>query len=300
MQKIVSDEISTGKLSLSSERVVQGFPWIPDISIFGEPIVVQKARYLLRDKNYSGAIALLKKENPSPYDSRREYFMASAYLSMGKADSALLWNYQVLKLKPYLHENIVMMCNIYERTGKMQEIIPLLEKYLDRDKSNSKAWILICQYLEKSGDLKKAYAYSDSAFRYLWWEVSIIQNREYLNTRLLVYPYNDSYDKAVASYKGKDYETAIPLFSELIDKGVKLPKVFEYRAFCYYFTQQYQSSLQDIDHLFLSGTRQPNLLNLRGIDLQKLGKQEEACSSFKEAMKAGDQEGVANFNRFCK
>jgi len=176
----------------------------------------------------------------------------------------------------------------------------LLEKYLYHDKSNSKAWILICQYLEKSGDLKKAYAYSDSAFKYLWWEASIIQNREYLNTKLLVYPYNDSYDKAVANYKGKDYETAIPLLSGLIDKGVKLPKVFEYRAFCYYFTQQYLSSLQDIDHLFLSGTRQPNLLNLRGINLQKLGRQEEACSSFKEAMKAGDQEGAANFNRFCK
>jgi len=300
MQKIVSDEITTGKLSLSSERVVQGFPWIPDINIFGEPIPVQKARYLFHEKKYAQAIALLKKENPSPYDSRREYFMASSWLAMGKPDSAIIYNRQALQLKPFLLENIAMKGAIDERSGKIQEIIPLLEKYLDRDKSNSKAWLLICQYLEKSGDLKKAHAYSDSAFRYLWWESSIIQNREYLNTRLLVYPYNDSYDKAVASYKAKDYETAIPLFSELIDKGVKLPKVFEYRAFCYYFTQQYQSSLQDIDHLFLSGTRQPNLLNLRGIDLQNLGRQEEACSSFKEAMKAGDQEGAANFNRFCK
>jgi len=300
MQKIVSDEISTGKLSLSSERVEQNFPWIPDINIFGEPIPVQKARYLFSEKKYTQAIALLKKENPSPYDSRREYFMASAWLAMGKPDSAIIYNKLALQLKPYLLENIAMKGAICERTGKIQEIIPLLEKYLDRDKSNSKAWILICQYLEKSGDLKKAYAYSDSAFRYLPWEVSIIQNREYLNTRLLVYPYNDNYDKAVASYKAKDYETAIPLLSELIDKGVKLPRVFEYRAFCYYFTEQYQSSLQDIDHLFLSGTRQPNLLNLRGIDLQKLGKQDEACSSFKEAMNAGDQEGAANFNRFCK
>ena len=300
MQKIVSDEITSGKLSLNSERVIQNFPWIPDINIFGEPIPVQKARYLFGEKKYSQAIALLKKENPSPYDSRREYFMASAWLAMGKPDSAIIYNKLALQLKPYLLENIAMKGAICERTGKIQEIIPLLEKYLDRDKSNSKAWILICQYLEKSGDLKKAYAYSDSAFKYLWWEVSIIQNREYLNTKLLVYPYNDNYDKAVASYKGKDYETAIPLFSGLIDKGVILPKVFEYRAFCYYFTQQYQSSLQDIDHLFLSGTRQPNLLNLRGINLQKLGRQEEACSSFKEAMKAGDQEGAANFNRFCK
>jgi len=300
MQKIVSDEISAGKLRLSSETILNRYPWIPNNNIFGEPITVQKARYLLSEKKYAQAIALLKRENPNPFDSRREYFMASAYLALGKTDSALLWNNQVLKLKPYLHENIAMMCNIYERTGRIQETIPLLEKYLNRDKYNNKAWLLITQYLDKSGDLKKAVSYSEDASKYLPTDASILQNREYLNTRLLVYPYNDNYDKAVASYKGKEYETAIPLFSELIGKGVKLPKLFEYRAFCYYFTQQYQSSMQDIDHLFLSGTRQPNLLNLRGIDLQKLGNQTEACSFFKEAMKAGDQEGAANFNRFCK
>ncbi len=300
MQKIVSDEISTGKLSASSDKIIQWFPWIPDINIFGEPISVQKARYLLHERKFSQAIALLEKENANPYDSRREYFLASAYLSTGKTDSALSWNKRVLQLKPYLFENISMMCNIYEQTGKIQETIPLLEKYISHDKYNSKAWLLITQYLDKSGDLKKACAYNDSAFSYLPTDASILQNRDYLNTKLLVAPYNDSYDKAVASYKGKEYEIAIQLFSELIDKGVKLPRLFEYRAFCYYFTQQYQASLQDIDHLFSTGTRQPNLLNLRGINLQNLGKQAEACSMFKEAMKAGDQEGAANFNKFCK
>jgi tetratricopeptide (TPR) repeat protein len=219
---------------------------------------------------------------------------------MGKPDSALFWNKQVMQLKPYLLENITMMCNIYGQTGKIQETIPLLEKYISHDKYNSKAWLLITQYLDKSGDLKKAYAYSDSAYKYLPSDASILQNRDYLNTKLLVYPYNDSYDKAVASYKGKEYETAIQLFSELINKGVKLPRLFEYRAFCYYFTQQYPASIQDVDYLFSLGTRQPNLLNLQGINLQNLGKQAEACSFFKEAMKAGDQEGTTNFNKFCK
>jgi O-antigen ligase/tetratricopeptide (TPR) repeat protein len=300
MQKIVSDEISTGKLSLSSEKIIQGFPWIPDNNIFGEPINVQKARYLINERKFSRAIQLLKKENSNPYDSRREYFLASAYLAMGKPDSALFWNKQVMQLKPYLLENITMMCNIYGQTGKIQETIPLLEKYISHDKYNSKAWLLITQYLDKSGDLKKAYAYSDSAYKYLPSDASILQNRDYLNTKLLVYPYNDSYDKAVASYKGKEYETAIQLFSELINKGVKLPRLFEYRAFCYYFTQQYPASIQDVDYLFSLGTRQPNLLNLQGINLQNLGKQAEACSFFKEAMKAGDQEGTTNFNKFCK
>jgi O-antigen ligase/tetratricopeptide (TPR) repeat protein len=300
MQKIVSDEISAGKLSLRSETILEGYPWIPNNNIFGEPIAVQKARYLHSEKKYAMVIALLKRENSNPFDSRREYFMASAYLAMGKTDSALIFSKQVMQLKPYLLENISLICSIYERIGKIQETIPLLEKNLSRDKYNKKSWLLITQYLDKSGDLKKAVAYSEDACKYLPSDASILQNREYLNTRLLVYPYNDTYDKAVAGYKAKEYETALHLFSELIDKRVKLPKVFEYRAFCYYFTQQYQSSIQDIDHLFALESRQPNLLNLRGINLQKLGNQAAACSFFKEAMQAGDQEGKTNYNMFCK
>lgn len=150
MQKIVSDEISTGKLDLGTDKILQGFPWIPDNNLFGEPITVQKARYLFRDKNYNGAIAMLKSANTNPYDSRREYFMASAWLALGKTDSALYWNKKVLELKPFLLENLTMMCSIYERTGRIQETIPLLQKYLDHDKGNSRALLLMNQYLEKA------------------------------------------------------------------------------------------------------------------------------------------------------
>ncbi len=154
MQKIVSDEISTGKLSLSTDQIIRGFPWIPDNNLFGEPITVQKARYLFRDKNYTGAIAMLKSADTNPYDSRREYFMASAWLALGKPDSALAYNKKVLGLKPYLLENLTMMCNIYERTGRVQETIPLLKKYLDYDKYNQRALLLMTQYLEKANKEK--------------------------------------------------------------------------------------------------------------------------------------------------
>lgn len=299
-QKVVSDEISSGKLTLGSDKIAQEFPRIPDINIFGETIAVQKARYLISEKKIPQAIALLRRENHSPYDSRREYFLASAYLSMGKLDSALYWNRQVLQIKPYLLENMAMMCNIFDKTGKIQEGIPLLEKYLDRDKQNPKAWLLMVQCLDKSGELKKALAYSDSACKHFPADASILQRRDYQNTRVQVAPHNDLYDQALNQYNGKEYEKALGLFTDLINKGISLPRLFEYRAFCYYFTQQYHESIQDIDHLFSLGLRQPNLLNLRGTNLQALGSQSEACSFFKEAMKAGDQEGAANWNRFCK
>jgi O-antigen ligase len=185
MQKIVSDEISAGKLNISTDQIIQDFPWLPNINLFGEPIAVQKARYLFRDKNYNGAITMLRSENTNPYDSRREYFMASAWLALGKTDSALFWNKRALELKPFLLENLTMMCNIYERTGRIQETIPLLQKYLDHDKNNPKAWLLMTQYLEKYGDLKKAYQYSVDACKYHSTDAAILQNRDAMLKKLL-------------------------------------------------------------------------------------------------------------------
>ncbi|MEI7831017.1 MAG: O-antigen ligase family protein [Prolixibacteraceae bacterium] len=189
-QKIVSDEISSGKLNISTDQIIQDFPWLPNINLFGEPIAVQKARYLFRDKNYNGAIAMLRGENTNPYDSRREYFLASAWLAMGKTDSALFWNIRALELKPFLLENLTMICSIYEHTGKLQETAPLLQKYLDHDKNNPKAWLLMTQYLEKSGDLKKAYDYSQTACKYHSTDAAILQNRDALLKKLLAAPKN--------------------------------------------------------------------------------------------------------------
>jgi O-antigen ligase/tetratricopeptide (TPR) repeat protein len=300
MQKVVSDEIASGKLTLSSQKIASGFPWIPNNNIFGEPIAVQKARYLFQEKKFGEAIDLLKKENPNPFDSRREYFIASAYFSMGKPDSALSYARQVLQIKPYLLENIKLMSNIYEQQGKIEETIPLLEKYLSQDKNSSKAWLMLTSCLDKSGDLKKAIAFSDSAFKYLPNDALIIQNQDYLHTKQLVYPYNETYEKAAAHYKASQYEQAIELFGEIISNGVRPPKIFELRALCYYFSKQYPLSMKDIDYLFSLGLRKPNMVNLQGVNMQNTGRQTEACALFKEAMKSGDPQGKSNFNQFCK
>jgi tetratricopeptide (TPR) repeat protein len=185
MQKIVSDEISMGKLTLNSEIILKGFPWIPDNNIFGEPINVQKARYLFKEKKFTQSIALLKNENSNPYDSRREFFLASSYIAIGKTDSALLYNKRVLQLKPYLFENIAMMCAINEKLGRNQEMLPVLEKYIESEKYNDKAWLLITSVLDKSGNVAKAIAYSDSAYKYLPGEASIIQNRDQLKSKYI-------------------------------------------------------------------------------------------------------------------
>ena len=107
------------------------------------------------------------------------------------------------------------------------------------------------------------------------------------------------YNRAIVSYQAQKYEEAVQLFSEFIRQEPNLPQVYEYRAFSYYFTKQYQASINDIDKLFSFGTKHLNLLNLKGVNFQNLGKKDEACSCYKSAMEAGSKDAATNYNRFC-
>ena len=299
LQRVIKDEMNTGKLSQNSDRFMRDFPWIPDINVVGEPIAAQKARYLINEKKYDKAIEILKKDKSSPYDTRPEYFIAMSYFNQGKLDSAYVYNQKVYDIKPYMFENISMICGIFERTGRTKEAIPILEKYLVNTKNNSKAWMLNTQFLNNTGDLKKAYACIDSAYRYLPSDTTIVKQRDVLRARILIAPYTDLYNRAITSYKAQKYDESAQLFSEFISKEPNLPQVYEYRAFSYFFTKQYQASISDLDKLFSFGLKRANLLNLKGVNLQSLGKKDEACAFYKASMEAGSKDGATNYNRFC-
>jgi O-antigen ligase/TolA-binding protein len=299
LQRIIKDEMNTGTLKQSSDMFINGFPWIPDINVVGEPISAQKARYLINEKKYDKAIALLKKDHASPYDTRPEYFIAMSYFNQEKYDSALIYNKKVQEIKPYMFENISMICAVLERTGKSNEAVPILENFLAKYKDNSKAWMMNTQFLNNLGEFKKAYNCIDSAYKYLPTDTTIVKRREFQRARALIQPHADLYNRAITSYTSKKYDEAIPLFTEFINKEPNLPEVYEYRAFCYYFTRRFQESVQDIDKMFSFGVKRGNLLNLKGVNLQSLGKKDEACTYYKAAMQAGNKDGATNYKQFC-
>ena len=299
LQRIIKEEMNTGTLKQSSDMFINGFPWIPDINVVGEPISAQKARYLINEKKYDKAIALLKKDHASPYDTRPEYFIAMSYFNQEKYDSALIYNKKVQEIKPYMFENISMICAVLERTGKSNEAVPILENFLAKYKDNSKAWMMNTQFLNNLGEFKKAYNCIDSAYKYLPTDTTIVKRREFQRVRALIQPYADVYNRAITSYTSKKYDEAISLFTEFINKEPNLPEVYEYRAFCYYFTRRFQESVQDIDKMFSFGVKRGNLLNLKGVNLQSLGKKDEACTYYKAAMQAGNKDGATNYKQFC-
>lgn len=299
LQRIIKDEMNTGKLTQSSDLFMNGFPWIPDINVVGEPIAAQKARYLINEKKYDKAIEVLKKDHSSPYDTRPEYFIAMAYFNQGKNDSAMIYNQKVFQYKPLMFENLSMMCAILERTGKSKDAIPILDNYLSKVKDNSKAWMMNTQFLNNLGELKKAAACIDSAYKYLPSDTTIVKRHEFQRSRLLIAPYADLFNRALGAYQTQKYDQAAQLLSEFINKEPNLPEVYEYRAFSYYFTRQFQASINDIDKLFSFGIKRGNLLNLRGVNLQSLGKKDEACEFYKAAMLAKNKDGETNYKQLC-
>jgi len=205
----------------------------------------------------------------------------------------------VFKYKPRMFENLSMMCAILERSGKSNEAVPLLDDYLSAVKDNSKAWVMNTQFLNNIGDLKKAAACIDSAYKYLPTDTTIVKRYEFQRSRLLIAPYADLYNRALGAYQTQKYDDAAKLLTEFINKEPNLPEVYEYRAFSYYFTKQFQASINDIDKMFSFGVRRGNLLNLRGVNLQSIGKGTEACEYYKAAMQAGNKDGGTNYKQFC-
>lgn len=300
LQRIIKDEMMQNKLTRSSDEFVNGFPWIPDINVVGEPIAAQKARYLINEKKYDKAIALLKKDHSSPYDTRPEYFIAMAYFNQGKNDSALLYNQKVYEYKPMMFENISMMCASLERLGRSKEALPILENYLKTQKTNNKAWVMATQFYNNIGDLKNAASCIDLAYQYLPSDTLISKRRDFQRSRVLIAPYADLFSHALTSYQTAKYDEALVLLTEFINKEPNLPEVYEYRAFSNYFTKHYEASLKDLDKMFSFGIRRANLLNLRGVNLQSLGRADEACTFYKEAMLAGNKDGATNYKQFCE
>ena len=106
LQRFIKVEINREKLTLPASKFLNGFPSIPDINVVGEPIAVQKARYLINEKRYDEAITLLKNDQSSPYDTRKEYFIAMSYNSQNNIDSSLAYSQKAYNMKPCFFKNI--------------------------------------------------------------------------------------------------------------------------------------------------------------------------------------------------
>lgn len=271
LQRIIKQELLSGKLTTKSEVFLAGFPKLPDISIEGEPISVSKSRYLVAEGKYREAIDLLKKDNSSPYDTRQEFFLAIAYLNMGNPDSSLIYSRKVYAMKPLFSGNVTVLSNALEAKGDLEGALNVLDRH-----------VKIC---DENGE-----PVADN----------IRQKIAQLTPMIKIRPYEKIYTAALNAFTGKQYELAIKNFTDFISKEPGVAAAFEYRAFSYFYLNDFRRSLDDIEKAIAIDPGKSGFVNLRGINKHFLGDNPGACADFQAAIAMGDKDAPVNYERFCR
>lgn len=178
LQQIVYDDFSAGRLEHSASMLLDEFPPIPNLGAMNQPIAVQKARYLIAEQRYNEAIITLKADNSSPFDGRREYFIASAYFSKGELDSCIAYSMRCFNIKPYFFFNLVLLNDALSRKGQHAKGEALVDSYLYKIRQNKDALLLTSSYYNNIGNTLRAKSLMDSAYKYFPTDEKVLKQIE--------------------------------------------------------------------------------------------------------------------------
>lgn len=300
VQLVVGTEIRNNKLITSADRILKEFPWIPNVNVVGEPIAVQKARYLIKENRFDEAIAILYKDQSSPYDSRREFFLSECYMKKNMLDSALKYTAIVNEIKPRFYFNVDKYCRMLLQADKTDEGKRVINNYLSNVKNNGKAWLLGYNYYATLGEINRAKALLDSANFYMKGNKEFNGEKDVMGFYVSDVFYDASFEKAMEAYNDKEFLTAINLFSLIIESKDECDECRIRRAFAYYSVMEYNNSATDLEYLINKGIKLPNIFNLLGVDYYLLGNNDAACENFEKAKNLGDPQGIINFQKYCQ
>ncbi|MBE0639803.1 MAG: O-antigen ligase family protein [Bacteroidales bacterium] len=298
-QRIVYQEIMGGKLKEPSAKIISGFPRIPDVSVWGESIETLKARYLINEEKNEEAIEVLRKDFSSPWDARREFFMAMAFNSLKEYDSALYYSEIALKLKPNYFRNIQLAASLLERKGENDKVADLYNEFLAKNKKESQAWLYASNFYFKNDDLLKARETIDEGIKYHRKDTLMQKQQRFLHHKLDIEPHLPIFNKASEFYQAKKYAQAVEQMNEFLKLVPDYSNAYQIRSFSYYYLKEYKKSIADADRALELGPVNPSLINLRGVCKLDIKEKEEACKDFKKAMELGDKSGKTNYERFC-
>jgi putative inorganic carbon (HCO3(-)) transporter len=298
-QRIVFNEIESGKLKAASDKIIAGFPFIPNLTSLGEPINSQKARYLLDEGKNEEAIAILRADRSSPWDGRCEFHLAKGFYNLKQLDSVLVYTEKLREIKPNLFINVRMACEILEKKKEIEKASSYLETYLASNKNNDQAWVYAAGFYNRIGDVDKAWALIEEAKKYLPKDTLVEKQHKIVYQLKFVDPYRVQYNMAVEQINKKNYTSALECINQFI---LDVPGDFDahrLRAFIYYYQNNYHKSIEEIDYALTLSAGNGEIINLRGVCYYALKEPEAACKDFNTAMQMGIKEGKTNYERFC-
>lgn len=288
IQRKVKEELESKSMKMTSAYVSESYPWVPNLTVVAEPIGVQKARYFINEKKYEEAYKELIATNSNPFDARREFFLALSFQQQKKHDSAVHYAEKGLKIKPRFYGLSKLLAISYELKNDRSKALEVWKNYVKHTKNNVEPWENIVRLSRVMGDTKGVEMYNDSI-------------RKYFSKKFPKTTKDPDYVKAVRHFGNKNYAEALILYDKFIAKNPNHVQALESRAFCNFLEKKYEKSNQDIRAIEkITGSIELQLINLRGINFYNLKDVNNACKCFKIAKDKGDQDGVFNYNKFCK
>jgi putative inorganic carbon (hco3(-)) transporter len=293
MQRLIFHEVFSDHLIQSAESVVSGFPSIPSITVWGEPVVIMKARYLMSENQIHDAIRLLKNDQSSPYDSRKEFWLARAYFEIEKPDSARYYFEKAHNLKPNFYNTLFFSDSLHDR------LTPELSNQLI-DKQDAGSWLDKINNHINNHEYEKAYDIVTLALKNFPGDSSLQNQQRYLYEKLIIEPNLPIFNQASEHFQSERYEEAIELISTFIEKVPGFLNAYLLRSFSYYNVQQYELSISDANRGLQIDPTQASLINIRGVCYLHLENHEKACKDFLISMELGNQSGESNYHTYCK
>jgi len=301
LQRVVYQDIMRGELSRDPDKFLEGFPFIPNVSIWGESINALTARYLMQEGRYEEVTELLRPDaHINPWDGRREFFMATAFNNLGKQDSAMVYSKKTYEIKPHYFRNVHLMTNLLQEKGRQDEVGPILDGFLAHEKENHQAYLYATSFFQRQGELEHAWNHIDTAYQVMPRNEDIQNQYNFLQNQKFVAPHQDIYRQAVEYYNNNQYAEALPYLDEFIEKTPFDQNVYRMRAFSHYHLDNFEEAISDINHALDKGEKNYSLVNLRGVCFRGLGDHEAACEDFLAAKEAGLESGERNYNNFCR
>jgi len=300
LQRVVYQDIMAGELRHESDMFVGQFPFIPNLSIWGESITALQARYLMDEEKHRETIDVLIDDHSNPWDARREFFLAMAYNNLGQVDSAMYFSEKAHELKPYYFRNLHLLLTLKERNDSEDEIPALIDHYLDSQKRTQQAWLFATGYFNRKGDLDRAWELIEEARQYFPRDSQIEQQFNFLYHHRFIEPNRPLFNEAMELYNADNFSAAIEKFNEYLEFVDRDPNAYRMLAFAYYRTEQYEESIEAVGHFSELQEDDGSLINLRGVCLRELGELEAACRDFEASMRMGNSSGETNYNNFCR
>lgn len=306
LQRIFYQEVISKKLTSPASLFVDKFPSVPQISGWGESIRSMEARYLEKEGKNREVINRLIPESWSPYDARREFYLAIAYNNLKIYDSALYYTRQVYQLKPNYYNCLNLMLVMLEKVkpedvskqNNYEEISQILDKYLSTNKREADAWIYAADFYKRTGNSEKALQYMEEASKYVY-DKRIRQNKDLLNKIIHQEPYLPLFDKGVKHYQNKQYQEGLEVLNEFIKKVSDHEKAYEFRAFCNYHLKNFEQAKKDADAVVAINPENAGVITLRGVAKLRLGDKDGACEDFKKGSDMGNTTAKNNYQNIC-